>query len=109
MLIYKTLHSRDSAPGGNNWMTFEHTTVLEQNLFEMQPHIFTWPVSLLYCILIVVTPQVSDDVPVWFITGSNTELSDWIVDFIPRLQISLPSKGNNQQTLTLNSLLKFRS
>ena len=109
MLMWKTLHSWNVAPVGKNLMATEHPAAVEQTFFGMQPPILPWPVSLWYFTLTVATPQVYDGLHVSVVTGNNTELSDLIVDFIPRLQTSWPSKVNNQQNMTLNSLLKFRS
>lgn len=83
LLIYKTLHSRDVAPLGKNRIANEHPFPLEQKVFETQPPSLPWPFSLWYCTFIVATPQVSDDVHISVLIGSNTELSDRIVEFIP--------------------------
>ena len=97
MLIYKTLHFRDFAPVGKSLLATKHPAALEQTFFEMQPPILPWPVSFWYCTLIVATPQVCDGLHFCFSTGNK--LSSLIVDLIPRLQTSRPSKVNISKIL----------
>lgn len=95
--IYKTLHSSDDMPHSKFAIANWHPFVLEQLLMWAQPPILLSPVLPSNFIVNVATPHTSEGWHVVLVTGSNTWLSDWIVDCIPWLQISWLSKGKHFQ------------